>query len=108
MVKISTPPNAEALMQGARSIGNYDLAAALGDLIDNSITAEATTVKPTCNYNEGEPFIIIKDNGCGMTREELIRAMQPASFKSSGRSPQNDLGRFGWGLKSASFSRAKN
>ena len=66
-------------MQGARSIGNYDLAAALGDLIDNSITAEATTVKLTCNYNEGEPFIIIKDNGCGMTREELIRAMQPAA-----------------------------
>ena len=77
MVKISNPPNAEALMQGARSIGNYDLAAALGDLIDNSITADAKTVKLTCDYNEGEPIIIIKDDGYGMTKEELIRAMQP-------------------------------
>ena len=104
--KISNPPNAEALMQGARSIGNYDLAAALGDLIDNSITAKATTVRLTCNFNEGEPFIIIKDNGCGMTREELITAMQPASSN-----PWKIAHRMTWtvwiNFKSASFSQAK-
>ena len=40
MPKISNPPSAEALMIGARSIGNYDLATALGDLIDNSALSD--------------------------------------------------------------------
>ena len=55
-MRISNPPTAEALMEGARSIGNYDLAAALGDLIDNSITAEANTISLNCIYNAKNPF----------------------------------------------------
>ena len=58
-MRISNPPTAEALMEGARSIGNYDLAAALGDLIDNSITAEANTISLTCIYNAKNPIITI-------------------------------------------------
>ena len=107
MPKISNPPSAEALMIGARSIGNYDLAAALGDLIDNSITANASTVSLTCNFNESDPFIIVKDNGEGMDHETLIYSMRPASANPQDTRDPNDLGRFGWGLKSASFSQAR-
>lgn len=107
MSRISNPPSAEALMIGARSIGNYDLAAALGDLIDNSITANANTVSITCNFNEADPFIIVKDNGEGMDHEQLINAMRPASANPQETREANDLGRFGWGLKSASFSQAR-
>lgn len=106
MVRISNPPQADSLMMGARSIGNYNLAAALGDLIDNSITAGANTVSITCNFNAGGPFIIIKDNGIGMDRDTLVQAMRPASANPQAERHAKDLGRFGWGLKSASFSQA--
>ena len=107
MVRISNPPAAESLMIGARSIGNYDLAAALGDLIDNSITANANTVSLICNFNSGDPLIIIKDNGFGMDKKTLVQAMRPASSNPHNTRNAEDLGRFGWGLKSASFSQAR-
>jgi hypothetical protein len=106
-MRISNPPTAEALMEGSRSIGNYDLAAALGDLIDNSITAEANTISLICDYNAKEPIVLIKDNGNGMTKDELILAMRPASTNPLDDRDEDDLGRFGWGLKSASFSQAR-
>lgn len=51
------PPDAAALMMSARSFGNYDLAGALADRIDNSIKAKArniwiaaSTTKATRSY----------------------------------------------------------
>ena len=105
--KISNPPDARALMHGARSIGNYDLAAAFADLIDNSITAEASGISIICRYMDGEPVVTIKDTGIGMSKQELIAAMRPASGDPEDERDINDLGRFGWGMKSASFSQAK-
>lgn len=105
--KISNPPDARALMNGARSIGNYDLAAAFADLIDNSITAEASGIDIVCRYLDGKPVVTIKDNGLGMSQEELTYAMRPASCDPERDRDINDLGRFGWGMKSASFSQAK-
>ncbi|MBL4731554.1 MAG: ATP-binding protein [Rhizobiaceae bacterium] len=105
--KISNPPDARALMNGARSIGNYDLAAALADLIDNSITAKASGIDILCRYMDGKPLVTIKDNGLGMSQEELTHAMRPASCDPERDRDINDLGRFGWGMKSASFSQAK-
>ena len=107
MARIVNAPQAESLMIGARSIGNYDLAAALGDLIDNSITAGSSTISLTCDFNSSDPFIVIKDNGSGMDREALIQAMRPASSNPLTERDTQDLGRFGWGLKSASFSQAR-
>ena len=43
-MKVSNPPNPSALMATARSFGNYDLPAALADLIDNSIKAQSTLI----------------------------------------------------------------
>lgn len=98
------PPDAASLMLSARSFGNYDLPAALADLIDNSIAANAREVTLTCRYNEGNPEIRVRDDGRGLSTRELKEAMRPASNSLSERSPE-DLGRFGWGMKSASFSQ---
>ena len=102
---INNPPDATSLMMSARSFGNYDLAAALADLIDNSIKAGAHTVNLLCDYADGSPEIHIRDDGCGMSPSELRDAMRPASTDPRTERSPDDLGRFGWGMKSASFSQ---
>ena len=92
-------------MFSARSFGNYDLAAALADLIDNSIAAKATTISLDCDFNDGSPIVRIVDNGQGMNADELVDAMRPASRDPREVRATDDLGRFGWGMKSASFSQ---
>ncbi len=99
------PPDAASLMMSARSFGNYDLPGALADLIDNSIRAGAREVCLTCDFGGGSPEIRIRDDGHGMTAEELRRAMRPASANPLAERSPDDLGRFGWGMKSASFSQ---
>lgn len=101
------PPNAAALMTSARSFGNYDLPGAIADLIDNSIKARAGKVTITCLFNGGDPTLSIVDNGYGMSAAELEAAMRPASTNPSAERALDDLGRFGWGLKSASFSQCR-
>ena len=102
---VSNPPDAASLMTSARSFGNYDLAGALADLIDNSIRAKARNVFLTCVYNGGDPEIRVVDDGHGLSPAELRDAMRPASTNPIAERSSDDLGRFGWGLKSASFSQ---
>jgi hypothetical protein len=54
-----------------------------------------------------EPHIAIIDDGDGMTEEELIAAMRPGSRNPLATRDEPDLGRFGLGLKSASFSQCR-
>lgn len=99
------PPDAASLMMSARSFGNYDLPGALADLIDNSIKADAHEVALTCDFAGGAPEIRIRDDGHGMSATELRQAMRPASASPLIERSPDDLGRFGWGMKSASFSQ---
>lgn len=101
----TNPPDAASLMMSARSFGNYDLPGALADLIDNSIKAGAREVWLTCDFAGGSPEIRIRDDGHGLSAEELRRAMRPASANPLAERSPDDLGRFGWGMKSASFSQ---
>lgn len=101
------PPDACALMTSARSFGNYDLARALADLLDNSITAGASSIQISCTYGAGNPEVRVRDDGSGMSDEELKCAMRPASVNPDDERSADDLGRFGWGMKSASFSQCK-
>ena len=91
-------------MESTRSFGNYDLALALADIIDNSITAGAKNIHIHANFDDDE--IRISDDGSGMTREELIVAMRIGSKNPKEERSGEDLGRFGLGLKTASFSQA--
>lgn len=106
-MRIPNPPNASALMATARSFGNYDLAAALADLVDNSIQAEASNVWVEFEPHDDDVTVRVRDDGRGMSKETLIDAMKPASRNPEEKRDLLDLGRFGWGLKSASLSQAR-
>ena len=89
-----------------RSIG-YSFNNAIADIIDNSITAEADLIEIKCLWNGEEPTIEIKDNGKGMIKNKLIEAMRPGTKSPLSSRSNEDLGRFGLGLKTASFSQCK-
>ena len=94
-------------MATARSFGNYDLAAALADLIDNSIKAQTNRVDISFIPSGDDVLVSIRDDGLGMDGDTLINAMKPASAHPDTVRAPNDLGRFGWGLKTASLSQAR-
>lgn len=104
---IQNPPDAASLMMSARSFGNYDLPSALADLIDNSINAGARSISLTCVMNDEGPEVRIRDDGSGMSSAFLVNAMRPASTNPEAERSPDDLGRFGWGMKSASFSQCR-
>lgn len=99
-------PHAASLIEGLRDIG-YSLETAISDIIDNSITAGARQVQIHTDAVSNIPHIAIIDNGDGMTEEELIAAMRPGSRNPLAARDEPDLGRFGLGLKSASFSQCR-
>ena len=74
---IDLPPYAPTLMESTRAIG-YSIEVAIADIIDNSIAAKASQVDIDF-FPIGESYISILDDGFGMTREELIAAMQYGS-----------------------------
>ena len=99
-------PNPAALMQSLRAFG-YDISTAIADLIDNSITARATKISVQFDWNQGNPWIAVIDNGQGMSENSLFNAMKPGSKNPLEERTANDLGRFGLGLKTASLSQCK-
>lgn len=102
----SANPSASILIQGLRDFG-YTLETALADVVDNSITAGARRVDIRAELNHGTPRIAIIDDGTGMTADELRAAMRPGSRSPSEARADSDLGRFGLGLKTASFSQCR-
>jgi len=100
-------PEAKALSQSLRAFG-YDVSTAVADLIDNSISAEAKNIYIQFEWNEGDPWVAIIDDGSGMTEQQLFQAMKPGSSDPLDKRDKNDLGRFGLGLKTASFSQCRS
>ena len=68
------PPNAPSLVNSMCASG-YDLESAVADIIDNSITARASTVRITFNEDGASSWIAIADDGCGMDDATLRNAM---------------------------------
>ncbi len=99
-------PRADAMIHSLRAFG-YDLATALADLIDNSIAANAKNIWLDFHWNGEKSTISVVDDGKGMTEPELLAAMRPGSRSPLLERDPKDLGRFGLGLKTASFSQAK-
>jgi len=99
-------PNPEYLIKSIAEQG-YSLETALADLMDNSISAGANRIEVMIKMDQ-EPFtLFLADNGEGMSEDELKRNMQfPSSSPESSRQ-LFDLGRFGLGLKTASFSQTR-
>lgn len=96
----------KALMNGLRAIG-YSFSTAVADIIDNSISAEATIVNVFFDPLASNPYFCILDNGYGMNFSELNNAMLPGSDRTGKEDGELELGRFGLGLKSASLSQCR-
>lgn len=99
-------PRASALVESLRAF-SYELPSAIADLVDNSITAEAENVWIDFHWNGENSAIAIVDDGHGMSEEQLVAAMRPGSQNPICRRDPLDLGRFGLGLKTASFSQCR-
>jgi signal transduction histidine kinase len=101
-----TPPKAAVMINTFRAFG-YDLRTAVADIVDNSISAGARSVWIDYNWEGPDYFIRIRDDGHGMSLPELVQAMTPGSRDPNDERDSKDLGRFGLGLKTASFSQCK-
>lgn len=99
-------PHADALVESLRSFG-YSPQAAVADLVDNSISAGARHIDVTFYWAGSASWVAIQDDGMGMDEPTLVNAMRPGTRSPLEVRNEADLGRFGLGLKTASFSQAR-
>ncbi|WP_409294058.1 ATP-binding protein [Peribacillus sp. SCS-26] len=100
---VITQPSAAPVIQALRSLG-YNPSTAIADLVDNCLDAGASRVDVQFNYEETDGSILILDNGFGMDEKSLQTAMNIGSKDPRAKRAAKELGRFGMGLKTASFS----
>ena len=99
-------PDPAALIESLRAFG-YDLPAAIADLIDNSIAAQASKVWVTFSWRGPASTLSIRDNGKGMDNASMQKAIRLGSTSPLEKRKASDMGRFGLGLKTASFSQCR-
>lgn len=99
-------PEAASMIETFRAIG-YSLETAVADIIDNSISAGARNVFIDRIWDGSNTVITIKDDGCGMSNDEIVEAMRPGTQNPLETRSLDDLGRFGLGMKTASFSQCR-
>src|ERR1700754_3063389 len=97
------PPEPRALEALGR---NHSLEAALAELVDNSIDAGASHVLIRF-VRDGQKLIslLVVDDGSGMDEGQINTAMTVGGSRDS---RDAEIGRFGLGLKAASFSQARS
>lgn len=103
---IECPPFAPVLMESTRAIG-YSIEAAIADVIDNSIAAKATNINIFFNCLP-KPYIAICDDGTGMDNNQITEAMRYGTASPSEIRRDDDLGRYGLGMKTASLSQCRS
>jgi len=97
-------PDADRVIMGLRDTG-YDFNTSIADIVDNSITANATKIDITISVTPRNDIIVyIADNGCGMNADELRNAMK---YGSAEKQNKKSLSKFGLGLKTASTAFCK-
>lgn len=99
-------PTADILMNSMRAIG-YSFEAAVADIVDNSISAHAKCIAIRFPIDPLDCYVAICDNGDGMSAEELFDAMKYGSQMKREYRANDDLGRFGLGMKAASLSQCR-
>lgn len=103
---VITQPSAAPVIQALRSLG-YNARTAIADLVDNSLDAKADKIRLFFYYSGNDGVIRIVDNGRGMNDDQLQQAMNIGSKDPRESREPHELGRFGMGLKTASFSLGK-
>jgi hypothetical protein len=96
-------PSAARLTGSLRDIG-YDFPTAIADLVDNSVTARASRVNIYTQFEPNGSYVLISDDGEGMSERALIEALR---FGTRRNYETNELGRFGLGLKTGTFSQCR-
>lgn len=99
---ITSIPSARRLISSLRDLG-YSFSDAVAEIVDNSIQARATVIQVHLQFNGGDSFMAVLDNGNGMSAPEIREALR---FGSVREYSLDDLGKFGLGLKTASLSQA--
>lgn len=105
-ITVNGSPSPKAHIKTLMKIG-YDFCTAISDIVDNSVSAGSSTVKIFSPPGLASPYLTIIDDGHGMTEHELINNMRIGCKDPSDTRSIEDLGRFGSGMKIASFSQAK-
>ena len=103
---VSIVPEASALVESLRGLG-YSTETALADLLDNSISANASRIEIDAQWKEGAPVFAVLDDGEGMDEARLAAALRFGGDGPSAVRDLSDLGRFGMGLKTASLSQCR-
>ncbi len=103
--EICLPPSASDLLESMRALG-YSFEAALADLIDNSLSADARRIEVHFSPYDS-PHVAVLDDGCGMSPAQATAAMRHGSSDPRVARDAGDLGRFGLGLKTASLSQCR-
>lgn len=99
-------PNPEYLIKSIAEQG-YSLETSLADLMDNSISANSNQIEVLIDTGSESFRLFLADNGDGMTEDELRDNMQFPSKSPDNDRMRTDLGRFGLGMKTASFSQTR-
>ncbi len=102
---VELAPNPARLVKILAAVG-HTMPSAVADLVDNAISADATEISITFGRPDGGHgrWMSIADNGCGMDPGKLAEAMR---IGSDSVYDDNSLGKYGYGLKGASWSQAK-
>ncbi len=103
--RLQLPPDPTRLADILGSVG-HTMPAAVADLVDNSITHDATRIDITFGRPDGGHgrWMAIADNGSGMNEERLAEAMRIGGQSDYS---EDSLGKYGFGLKGASWSQTK-
>ncbi len=96
-------PAAGRTVHSLRDIG-YELPQAIADIVDNSIEAAATEVYVDLVFDGADSWIRIADNGEGMDTGTITESLRIGSDRAY---EEDDLGKFGFGLKTASISQCR-
>ena len=94
-------PSAKRLISSMRDLG-YEFADAVAEIVDNSIQAGANVIQVNLQFDGYDSYLTVLDNGVGMRPSEIREAMRFGSMRDY---EQDDLGKFGLGLKTSSLSQ---
>ena len=92
-------------VQAIRDAGYRGTPAAVAELVDNALEADATAIEIRLQEKGDDVAISVRDNGVGMTPQTLRVALR---FGGTTRfNSRNGVGRYGMGLPNSSVSQAR-
>jgi hypothetical protein len=106
MIREIVNPSLGNFINSLRDVG-YTFEIAVADILDNSISACAKNISIHAVHEPDLVFAML-DDGIGLDEEGVREAMRLASKNPADKRSADDLGRFGLGLKTASFSQCRN